>query len=481
MSFKLFGAGLLPSMARPLFPSEKSMAPYDYYSDNLFTSLKKVSRDFYQHRVKTSERIFGIVLQVIGKEEPPVGHYLHTYYSKYSDTLPKLVQLRVRVPEIHVYFPIPENIGDSASDSDQSIIDMYPIFVAEDENAEIPEAGQLVAVQFLDKESFGSPIYLKPIESKMASKITNIIKSGTNKVSSMDAFLPYGVGGFGCISNELGIAYPMPDYAQLGEAPDIPGQIYKPLRDGYPLANAKDSENIKNCFYGQKRITDKVTGFVSHHKGLDLYPAPGTPVFAIRDGTARVSLDAKYWDSKGLLITTPGKVTRSKTFNVQYDTVITVPLNATEQIILYPFFKKHSDKRCGLLVKIDTPNWATHEYMHLSGIAVSNGQKVKKNQLIGFVGGTDVQDDPPHLHISIKVKNTPGWRYVTSPPLTKKITKKDGGKAAAVFIDPAPIIGLKTSSEAAMKIYKQFSIQFNVPLQEVINFSNAEIKRLINS
>jgi len=468
MSFKLFGAGLLPSMARPLFPSEKSMAPYDYYSDNLFTSLKKVSRDFYQHRVKTSERIFGIVLQVIGKEEPPVGHYLHTYYSKYSDTLPKLVQLRVRVPEIHVYFPIPENIGDSASDSDQSIIDMYPIFVAEDENAEIPEAGQLVAVQFLDKESFGSPIYLKPIESKMASKITNIIKSGTNKVSSMDAFLPYGVGGFGCMSNELGVVYPMPDYAQLGEASDIPGQIYKPLRDGYPLANANNSEYAGGATFGQYRSTK--AGLKRHHAGLDLFPANGTPIFAIRAGEVYVASNINKLIREGNLITTSGTATRK---TKKYPTVITMPLNETENVTLYPFFAKYSGPRWGICVAIDTPGWAKHRYMHMSNHVVRVGQQVEKNQLIGFVGCTDVQSDSPHLHIDIAVRNTQRWVYT--------IGEDAGERAAGIKIDPDPIIGRRPNSNKVMQIYKQYSIQFNVPLQEVINFSNAEIKRLINS
>ncbi|MDD3613495.1 MAG: peptidoglycan DD-metalloendopeptidase family protein [Clostridia bacterium] len=65
----------------------------------------------------------------------------------------------------------------------------------------------------------------------------------------------------------------------------------------------------------------------------------------------------------------------------------------------------------GNLIKIDHGSGAETRYAHLSGFAVSNGQTVKKGQLIGYMGNTG-NSSGPHLHFEILI----GGRNVNPLP-----------------------------------------------------------------
>lgn len=65
----------------------------------------------------------------------------------------------------------------------------------------------------------------------------------------------------------------------------------------------------------------------------------------------------------------------------------------------------------GNLIKIDHGSGAETRYAHLSGFAVSNGQTVKKGQLIGYMGSTG-KSSGPHLHFEILI----GGRNVDPRP-----------------------------------------------------------------
>ncbi len=65
----------------------------------------------------------------------------------------------------------------------------------------------------------------------------------------------------------------------------------------------------------------------------------------------------------------------------------------------------------GNLIKIDHGSGAETRYAHLSGFAVSNGQTVKKGQLIGYMGSTG-NSSGSHLHFEILI----GGRNVNPLP-----------------------------------------------------------------
>lgn len=94
------------------------------------------------------------------------------------------VRIKARIPELHP-FPIPE------SNTDHKIINLYPTFKAQSKNIAKPNPGDLVWVDFGNRETQEDPIYVGPIKegrtsvgafgSKGTSATANQRKSGTLK------------------------------------------------------------------------------------------------------------------------------------------------------------------------------------------------------------------------------------------------------------------------------------------------------------
>ncbi len=101
--------------------------------------------------------------------------------------------------------------------------------------------------------------------------------------------------------------------------------------------------------YGMR--THPVLGGRRAHKGVDLAGPTGTPVYATADGT----------------------------------------------IAMAQWFSSY-----GNYVQIEHGAGLETRYGHLSGYAVSSGQKVKKGDLIGFIGTTG-RSTGPHLHYEVRV------------------------------------------------------------------------------
>lgn len=60
----------------------------------------------------------------------------------------------------------------------------------------------------------------------------------------------------------------------------------------------------------------------------------------------------------------------------------------------------------GMRVEIDFGNGVSTVYGHMSGFAVSPGQKVAAGQLVGFSGNTG-NSTGPHLHVEVHINGTP--------------------------------------------------------------------------
>ncbi|HEX8925400.1 MAG TPA: M23 family metallopeptidase [Terriglobales bacterium] len=60
----------------------------------------------------------------------------------------------------------------------------------------------------------------------------------------------------------------------------------------------------------------------------------------------------------------------------------------------------------GKMIKLNHNNGISTRYGHLSGFAVTAGQKVHRGQLIGYVGATG-RVTSPHLHYEVRINETP--------------------------------------------------------------------------
>ena len=97
--------------------------------------------------------------------------------------------------------------------------------------------------------------------------------------------------------------------------------------------------------------THPVTGGRRAHKGIDLAAPTGTPVYATADGM----VERANWFSS-----------------------------------------------YGKFIKIDHGASMETRFAHLSRISVSAGERVKKGQLIGYVGSTG-RSTGPHLHYEVRI------------------------------------------------------------------------------
>jgi hypothetical protein len=104
-----------------------------------------------------------IVLRVeTDNQTPEAGSWLSNTFSAFFGDPPQIVKIKARIPEIHAALPIPTQVG-SAEGPHQPIIDLYPTFIAQDSQVEEPKPGDIVNVDFGNKNTYSDPIYLGPL------------------------------------------------------------------------------------------------------------------------------------------------------------------------------------------------------------------------------------------------------------------------------------------------------------------------------
>lgn len=120
-------------------------------------------------RPKFTDRLSGPLKGIVISQESTLGtnkkgnSWLSWYWSKEEET-PQLVQIRVRIPELHAHLPDPLNYlpGDNFS----RMLSLYPVFIATNPSIEMPNVGEIVWVDFGDRENFEDPIYIGRLENK---------------------------------------------------------------------------------------------------------------------------------------------------------------------------------------------------------------------------------------------------------------------------------------------------------------------------
>ena len=117
---------------------------------------------------------------------------------------------------------------------------------------------------------------------------------------------------------------------------------------GWPLSSSSPNYNYITSYYGNREIP--VAGATSDHRAIDIGVYSGTPVYSSGDGYVVIS---SYNGARG-----------------------------------YYVMIKHADNLYTL-------------YQHLSSYVVSQGQTVKRGQLIAYSGNSGISSGP-HLHLEVR-------------------------------------------------------------------------------
>jgi hypothetical protein len=138
---------------------ERQSAGVDFV-DALVNAAK---RQFVPDALQGTGPYKAIVLRVepsTGKQEP--GNFLSNTFGSFFGDPPPMVRVKARIPEIHAALPVPTQLG-SANGDHQQVIDLYPTFVAQDTSIEEPKPGDIVNVDFGNKNTYSDPIFLGPL------------------------------------------------------------------------------------------------------------------------------------------------------------------------------------------------------------------------------------------------------------------------------------------------------------------------------
>lgn len=169
------GFGVLNPLGESL--SGKNFTPHNVSS---LDAVRKSTVDhFSEHLLQKSGHFVGIVLRVDGSIKDGAVDPSHWSTStsllvKKGDetSIPDLLQVRVRIPELHSHLPVPEWLphpeeGGTHANKAHEIINMYPSFVAASElltQRGEPERGSLVWVDFQNRANYSGPTYYDKVQ-----------------------------------------------------------------------------------------------------------------------------------------------------------------------------------------------------------------------------------------------------------------------------------------------------------------------------
>ena len=113
----------------------------------------------------------GVVLQIVtgpmaNDTTQEKGGWFSSFYENESEIAEygSLIEIKVRVPEVHSMLPIPDQIGQEVPPEQQAIIDMYPTYVAQSTAVQEPKPGDLVWVDWGNRQNWTDPYYIRPVK-----------------------------------------------------------------------------------------------------------------------------------------------------------------------------------------------------------------------------------------------------------------------------------------------------------------------------
>jgi len=182
----------------------------------------------------------GVVIRV--EKQPGAGNsWIDTLFNSGEDK-PDIVKVRVRIPEIHANLPDPIDYGPEAP---ESLVVLYPVFIAKEEGLNAPSPGEVVWVDYGDRENFEFPVYLGPVMNKQYDGGFNS-RSGT---SAKKIVQTVNTGGLGLFPGKVPIHKPR--YNPTGK---IGGKLIKCNNVADPITNSPSCSGYGNS-QGQYLLT----------------------------------------------------------------------------------------------------------------------------------------------------------------------------------------------------------------------------------
>lgn len=159
--------GELNDITRPVL--RKRLSPD---SQDTFASMAIVAKESYKtNAIQNVGSFKGIVLRVVVSSETQntqneKGGWFQSFYEDKTEEVQMLIELKVRVPEVHSTLPMPTQLGNEVDEDNRQIIEMYPTFVAQSTAVENVEPGELVWVDWGNRQNWTDPYYIRPVKEE---------------------------------------------------------------------------------------------------------------------------------------------------------------------------------------------------------------------------------------------------------------------------------------------------------------------------
>ena len=201
--------GALNSITRPSGQRERKTAGVNFM-DAVYNSA---DRQFNVNALSNMGPYKAVVLRVEKNSGNAIaGSWLNNIIAMNTQEVPPLVRIKARIPEIHSGIPIPDNKG-SEDGPHQKIIDFYPTYEAVSSDLPEPQEGDIIYVDYGNKNTLSDPVYVKPLGG---------ITSGAGAGGAFS-----GKGVHGCVGGLQATAPP---------ADPLAGQNQVAQQEGFALA-----------------------------------------------------------------------------------------------------------------------------------------------------------------------------------------------------------------------------------------------------